>query len=77
MLQVSGLAHFEYCKGLSSLTIPNSVTSIGQGAFDYCNNLNTIIYQGTVSDWAKVECPPGSFASGLTITCTDGTVTTQ
>lgn len=68
---------FFCCRSLISVTIPNSVTSIGGWAFSYCDNLKNITYQGTVSDWAKVECPPGSFASGLTITCTDGTVTTQ
>ena len=68
---------FKNCKGLTSITIPNNVTSIGYSAFESCDNLKNIIYQGTVSDWAKVDCPPNSFASGLTITCTDGTVTTQ
>ena len=28
---------FRNCSGLTSVTIPNSVTSIGQGAFAYCN----------------------------------------
>lgn len=68
---------FSYCKGLTSVTIPDSVTKIDYYAFSDCDNLKNITYQGTVSDWAKVECPPGSFESGLTITCTDGTVTTQ
>lgn len=68
---------FNECQTIVSLDIPTSVTSIVRNAFNACNNLKSITYQGTVSDWAKVECPPGSFASGLTITCTDGTVTTQ
>lgn len=68
---------FSHCKGLTSVTIPDSVTKIDYCAFSDCDNLKNITYQGTVSDWAKVDCPPGSFASGLTITCTDGTVTTQ
>lgn len=33
---------FEYCSGLKSVTIPNSVTSIGSYAFSGCNNLKTV-----------------------------------
>ena len=70
-------ATFQGCIKLTSVTIPKSVTYISGDAFENCPALTNIIYQSNVSDWAKVDCPPGSFASGLTITCTDGTVTTQ
>lgn len=66
---------FEKCNNLTSITIPKSVVDIGNMAFG--SSLTNVTYQGTLSDWAKVNCPPGSFASGVTITCTDGTVTTQ
>lgn len=66
---------FEKCNNLTSITIPKSVVDIGNKAFS--SSLTNVTYQGTLSDWAKVNCPPGSFASGVTITCTDGTVTTQ
>ncbi|MBQ4358582.1 MAG: leucine-rich repeat protein [Paludibacteraceae bacterium] len=31
---------FSYCTGLTSVTIPNSVTSIGEGAFNISNSNN-------------------------------------
>ena len=34
---------YEYCSGLTSVTIPNSVTSIGSQAFDGCTNLATVV----------------------------------
>ena len=76
-VEIIGGWAFDGCSSLTSVSLPNSITSIGRSAFDSCSGLTSIIYRGSVSDWAKVECPPGSFASGLTITCTDGTVTTQ
>ncbi len=33
---------FEYCSGLTSVTIPNSVTCIGAYAFEYCDNLKVL-----------------------------------
>ena len=33
---------FEYCSGLTELTLPNSVASIGDSAFAYCSGLSKI-----------------------------------
>ena len=33
---------FENCKGLTSITIPESVISIGRGAFGYCTGLTSV-----------------------------------
>ena len=33
---------FRYCSGLTSVTIPNSVTTIGEYAFDYCYSLTSV-----------------------------------
>ena len=35
-----------YCSGLTSITIPSSVTSLGWGCFEYCQNLESVIFKG-------------------------------
>ena len=37
-----GYSVFERCSSLTSVTIPNSVTSIGNGAFEGCGGLNEV-----------------------------------
>jgi len=39
----------EGCETLVSITIPNSVTSIGSGAFLRCKNLTSVMFQGTIT----------------------------
>ena len=46
---------FARCYSLASITIPDSVTSIGNSAFDNCENLNTIYYAGSKSNWSSIE----------------------
>lgn len=48
---------FHCCSSLTSVTIPNSVTSIGKDAFNFCTTLKEITYQGTMKQWdAIVNC---------------------
>ncbi len=42
---------FYLCSSLTSMTIPGSVTSIGDYAFSYCNSLETIYYTGSEEQW--------------------------
>lgn len=65
------------CDYLTSITIPNSVTTISRDAFGYCDLLTEIIYNGTKEEWDIIEkqwswnrgCQP------ITVHCTDGDIT--
>lgn len=45
---------FQYCTNLASVTIPASVTQIGNGAFYYCNQLNAVYYTGSLEQWCGI-----------------------
>ena len=53
--KVVGGCAFEGCASLTSITIPDSVTSIGSGAFMDCTSLKTVYYAGSKEDWEKIE----------------------
>ena len=40
---------FIYCSGLTSITIPNSVTSLGENCFSYCYGLTSITIPSSVT----------------------------
>lgn len=44
LYKVTGIGRYAFCgcSGLTSVTLPNGVTSIGDGAFRYCNSLSSI-----------------------------------
>ena len=43
------------CSSLTNVKIPNSVTSIGDWAFDDCGALTDVYFGGTEADWNKIE----------------------
>ena len=50
---------FEYCLNLTSVTIPNSVTSIGNGAFHGCTRLTSVTIPDSVTsigEYAFYDC---------------------
>jgi len=40
---------FEYCSGLTELTLPNSVASIGDSAFEYCSGLTKLTLPNSIT----------------------------
>jgi len=64
---------------LTSVTIGNGVTSIGDSAFDNCSSLASIRYTGTIAEWkaiSKVSSWNG-YESKIPVTkvvCSDGEV---
>ena len=40
---------FEGCRGLTSLTLPSSITSIGESAFEYCSGLTSLTIPSSVT----------------------------
>ncbi len=46
---------FEDCTSLTSIRIPDSVTSIGRSAFAYCDSLTDVYYGGSEGDWNEIS----------------------
>ncbi len=55
-----------YCNpNISSIYIPASVTTIGEEAFIYYNNLTTVRYGGSQSQWNAVSVAANAFPDGV------------
>ena len=54
---------FGCCHSLSTITVPKSVKIMGDGVFDGCTSLKTIIFEGAVEKFGKIEgwMEPGNF----------------
>lgn len=68
---------FSEC-GIKNITIPTSVTQIEENAFYYCQQLKSINYEGTISQWNAInkdkDWLEGKYIN-CTIYCTDGNIT--
>ena len=67
---------FYGCVSLAEAKIGKAVTSIGHSAFDGCPKLETVTYSGTTDEWDEIEKVDTTFLSGVSIDCSDGTITT-
>ena len=54
------------------VTIPNSVTSIGYRAFQYCSALTSVNFTGTQEQWNAITKGNGAIPSGVTVYDKDG-----
>ncbi len=59
-LEEIGNYTFKYCTKITSITIPNSVTSIGVDAFGDCDKLTTVNYMGTEEEWNNISIASGN-----------------
>lgn len=45
---------FRYCSGLESVTIGKGVELIEYGAFNWCNSLTDVYYEGSEEEWQNI-----------------------
>lgn len=67
---------FYGCVGLTSITIPNSVMSIGEQAFSGCTSLTSIQYNGTKEQWETIFKRDNwsSDTGNFVVHCSDGDI---
>ena len=46
---------FCYGKNITKIVLPNTITSIGKYSFSGCTSLETLVFEGTESEWNAIE----------------------
>ncbi len=71
-----GYYAFQNFSELKSVTIPDSVTEIGMGAFYNCSSLTNITFKGTKAQWEAIQKGETWITDNdnYTIHCTDGDI---
>ncbi len=59
---------------LETIKLGAEIIKIGHYAFAYCENLNCIMFCGTISQWNAIELGGSLGATGNEIICTDGNI---
>ena len=62
---------FEGLASLTTVTIPDTVTSLGDNVFEGCTSLEKIIFKGTIEQWKALESN-SSDNDKLIVECADG-----
>ena len=62
---------FEGCTSLTTVTIPDTVTTLGDNVFEGCTSLEKIIFKGTIEQWKALELS-SSGNDKLVVECSDG-----
>ncbi|MCH5157426.1 MAG: leucine-rich repeat protein [Clostridiales bacterium] len=65
---------FSACSNLVDLSLPESLRSIGNGAFHHCTQLTTIRYAGTTQQWGTIGLSCLSDSNVTSVICSDGTI---
>ena len=77
-IEYIGESAFSYFNNLTSIELPNTITSIEQNAFTTFGQAFTINYKGTIADWLKIDINSNQgagYGETTTIVCIDGSGT--
>ena len=56
-----GVESFRQSRKLEKITLPRALTYIGYAAFDDCDELEAVVYQGTEKQWEAVKVAPENY----------------